>query len=173
MSSLATIQHSAIRRALGNRVLSKPGLAVDGVNMDSAAAIVYTIDGVTYSKAQLADQDMAVTHDCFAKPITAVNLAYEQPISTTVFYVMAINANGDIAIVQGDYAGQVIADEVDLSRVNEGTGAIPPEPEGYTAFGLVKVATNSSATFTPGTTSMAASGVTTTVYDVSMLPASM
>ena len=96
-----------------------------------------------------------------------------QPVLTTAYYVIALDAAGTVAVVQGSYAGQAITFANDLSKVLIGTGAIPDEPAGYTAIGVIKVALAGAATFTPGTTALDAANVTATYFDVAILPATL
>jgi hypothetical protein len=182
MSALNEAAHSGLRKILGNLSLAK---AILGINAAGAAtvkttnALAYNIDGVQYAKAALAAQSLAVTHDTFGQPVSAAgtggpNLsAYVQPINTTAYYLLCVNAAGQIAVVQGSYAGQVMQYQ-DLQRQLTGTGFVPQvEPAGYVAFGIVKVATNGAATFTPGVTLLDAAGVTATYFDVANIPSNL
>lgn len=173
MSALSSIQHSDIRKVAGNHCLTKVVLAI---NAGSAATIkttgtfTFVIDGVYYTHAALSAQSIAVTHDCFGQPVGGNNLSkYTQPVLTTAYYLVCINAAGTIAIVQGSYAGQALR-FADLQRVLTGTGGIPAEPDGYTAIGMFKVALAAAATFDPATTALDASNVTVTYYDLERVP---
>ena len=113
MSTLADITDVRLRKALGNRCLSYPTLAI---NAASAATIkttgttTYTVDGVIYQKAALSAQAITITHDQFGRDVsTQPSLAkYVQPVGTTVYYVIGLNAAGTVCSVQGGYAGQSI-----------------------------------------------------------------
>lgn len=150
---------SAAARLLGNMNYGK---AVVAINAGSAAtikttnAIIYSIDGVLYSKAILSAQALAVP--------SGASAFYVQPANTTVYYVFAVNAAGTVVTIQGDYAGQA------LTPHGVGSGHIPDVPAGYTAFGVMKVACGSAA-FTPATTALDAANITFTFYDVGVLPA--
>lgn len=173
MSALKDITNSIVRKALGNSSIVKGILAINlggAATVKTTNALSYTIDGVLYSKAALAAQAITITHDCFGQPVGGNNLSkYVQPINTTVYYLLCVNAAGTIATVQGSYAGQNLAFP-DLQRIVPGTGAIPEEPTGYTAFGLIKVTTNGVATFDPATTALDAAGLTVTYYDLEYVP---
>lgn len=176
MSSLSHISDASLRKLLGNRCLVKPTLAAndsDDATIKNTGAVLYSIDGVVYTKSALAAQSIAVTHGCFGNVVAAGPAAYVQPQNTSVFYVVALNAGGSVAVVQGSYLGQSIAFANDLTKVLTGDGAIPVEPEGYTAIGVIKVTTAAATTFTPGTTKLDAAGVTIAFYDVAVLPASL
>jgi hypothetical protein len=175
MSMLKSIQNAVLRAALGNRVMTRIALAIGSSNLGftTAAAFSYCVNGLTYATSGATVANLVPTHDSFGVPLTASKPAFVQPVSSTVHYVLGINAAGGVAISQGSYSGQVIRDTADLSKVLTGDGAIPAEPGGYVAFGLITVATNGSTTFTPGTTALNASGVTATFRGVAMLPESI
>jgi hypothetical protein len=140
-------------------------------------ALSYTVDGVQYSASALAAQSIAVTHDWKGQAVavgsnsaSAVQ-AYVQPAGTTVYYLLCVNAAGTVAVVQGSYAGQSVSYAPgDPSKVLVGTGNVPVEPAGYTAFGLIKVVTNAATTFTPGTTALDNGGLTVTYFDLARVP---
>lgn len=172
MSTLADITDVRLRKALGNRCLSYPTLAI---NAASAATIkttgttTYTVDGVIYQKAALSAQAITITHDQFGRPVSAQPslAAYVQPISTTVYYVVMLDASGNVGVIQGGYAGQTITVN---NQPYVSNGGMPTMPDGYTPIGVIKVATNGSTTFTPATTALDAAGVTATYFNVSTLP---
>jgi len=114
-----------------------------------------------------------VTHRFDGKPVTVADPAYVQPINTTVIYVLALNAAGTVAVVQGTYAGQQITYGSDLSKIVTAGGGVPNLPAGYTAIGAIKVVTNGVATFTAGTTALDAAGLTVTYSDLALLPVSL
>lgn len=177
MSSLSNVSDAALRKLLGNQCMTKATLAINAglaATIKTTGATIYCIDGILYTKAALAAQSFAVTHNAFGETVGGSQpAAYVQPVLTTVFYLVCLNAAGTVAIVQGSYAGQSIAYPSDLSKVLTGQGGLPVEPEGYTAIGVVKIALAGAATFTPGTTALDAANVTATYYDVSRLPASL
>lgn len=176
MSSLSSIVSAEVRKALANRCLTKATLAINAgsaATIKTTGATIYSIDGVLYSKAALAAQSIAPTHDAFGNLVAAGVAAYVQPTATTVYYVISLNSAGNVAVSQGSYAGQVQTFANDLSKIYTGTGAIPVEPAGYTAIGVIKVAPTSAATFTPGTTALDAANVNATYFDVSMLPTTL
>ena len=173
MSRLSSIASASLRAVLGNRCLNRAVLARDAdtaTTIQTTNAVDYSIGGVIYSKALFNNQSFAVTHGHDGRAVTAARPAYVQPAQTTVQYVVALDKAGAVAIVQGTYAGQEMRDDYDVAKVLVGDGDIPEEPAGYTAIGLVTVATAAATTFTPGTTALNASGVTATFADVTVLP---
>lgn len=176
MSSLANIQSAIVAKALGNRCLSKITLAINAASaatVKSTGATIFSILGVLYTKAALAAQSIAVTHGFEGNLVAAGPAAYVQPAETTVIYVLALNAAGTVAVVQGTYDGQSVTYPADLSKIITGNGAVPTEPDGYTAIGALKVETAAATTFTPGTTLLDAAGVTVTYFDIAALPATL
>ena len=169
--SLKAIQDSTVRKLLGNRCLSYATLAI---NAGSAATIkttgttTFSVDGILYTKAALSAQSFAITHDQFGRDVSTLPslAAYVQPANTTVMYIVALNASGTVAVVQGGYAGQVLNLEGGVYTCD---GRMPDVPSGYTAIGVVKIATGAT-TFTPATTALDAANVTATYYNVSVLP---
>lgn len=174
MSRLSSIASASLQKVLGNRCYTKAVLARDAdaaTKLQTTNAATYSVGGVLYSKSALNDQAATVTHRFNGDAVTTADPAYVQPSNTKVKYVVALDAAGNVAVVQGSYAGQTIAFKADLSKVLTGTGDFPAEPAGYTAIGYFTVETNASATFTPGTTALNAAGVTATFFDVAVLPA--
>lgn len=167
MSDLRSIPAGDLRNALGNRCLTKATLNGTGAvaTVTTTGTNSYTIDGVFYTFAAWTVQSVAVTHSMFGQPVATL-ASYVQPIGTTVYYVMGINAAGTVCCVQGSYAGQPITT---LAGTAVGQGGLPVMPDGYAPIGIIKVVA-ASATFTAGTTLWNAAGITPTFKDVSMLP---
>jgi hypothetical protein len=174
MSALKDISNGIIRTAIGNSTLSKAILAINAggaATVKTTTAILYGVDGILYSKAILAAQSIVPTHDAYGNPIGGANMAaYVQPAGTTAYLLLCLDKLGNVAVVQGSYLNQSQAFPGDLSKVQVGTGQIPFEPAGFTAFGLVKVVTSGAATFTPGTTLLDAANVAATYYDLEYVP---
>ena len=161
MARLSAAQ-SAVVQLLGNMCLTKGVLAINAASaatIKTTNALVYTVDGVLYSKAALSAQALTV--------ISGGTAFYVQPVSSTVYYVVAVNAAGTVITVQGDFTGR----DLSIPYVGRGDGFVPDVPAGYTAIGMFKVVTNGSTTFTPATTALDAAGVTVTYYDIGVLPA--
>ncbi|MNL31056.1 hypothetical protein D3C87_1528250 [compost metagenome] len=103
---------------------------------------------------------------------------YVQPANTTVYYTIALNGAGTVAVIQGSYNGQIptldptkgVGSLAAIGTSAKGDGAVPNPPDGYTAVGIVKVTTDGSTTFTPGTTLLDAAGLAVAYFDVCLLP---
>lgn len=176
MSAINTINSGAVRKVIGNMTHSAPILAINAggaATVKTTGAIVSSFDGIMKSKAALSAQSIAVTHDFNGKPVASGFPAYAQPAGTRVVYVLSVNAAGNVAVSQGTYAGQRIAHRTDKSLLFDGTGDVPAEPDGYTAFGAIVINLAGAATFTPGTTALDATNVTATFYDIAVLPDSL
>ena len=173
MSALSSIQHSDIRKAIGNHCLTDITLAINdaaAATIKSTGSIAFVIDGRHYTKSALSDQAITITHDCFGQPVGGNNLPkYTQPVLTTAYYLVCLNAAGTVAVVQGSYSGQELR-YPDLHRVLTGTGGLPVEPDGYTAIGMFKVVLTGAATFNPATTALDASNVAVTYSDLERVP---
>lgn len=169
MAKLSDMTLAPLVALLGFMTLNKPVLAINAASaatVKTTNAVNYTSNGVSLSKAALSAQSIAVTHTMNG---TVAGGAYVQPASTTVYYTLGVDNAGAITVSQGSYAGQnnsVV--QAGVSAV--GTGAVPDVPAGVTPFGVVKVVTNGSTTFTAGTTALDAAGVTATYFDVAVLP---
>jgi hypothetical protein len=176
MSSIKNVLSADVRKALLDRCYTKGVLAINAgsaATVKTTNALVFSIDGVMYTKAALAAQAITVTHGAYGELVAAGPAKYTQPVLTTVYYLVCLNAAGTVAVVQGSYAGQIQTFANDLSKVFTGTGAIPDEPAGYTAIGAFKVALANAATFNPATTALDATDVTVTYYDLSVVPATL
>lgn len=176
MSNISEVHSAGVRAAVGDRCMSKVTLAINAgaaATVKTTGAATYIIGGVFYTKAALAAQSIAATHRFDGEAVSAADPAYVQPAGTTVIYVVALNAAGTVAVVQGSYAGQSITYANDKSKVLVGAGGIPKLPAGYVPIGAIKVATANAATFTPGTTALDAADVTATYFDLAILPASL
>lgn len=173
MSDLSKLTASDLLDAIGTRCATKITLAINAASaatVKSTGAIIYTIGGVFYTAAALANKAITVTHRADGSAVTAKDAAYVQPAGTTAVYVLALNAAGTLAVVQGSYAGQSITFSADKSKVITGTGAAPSLPAGYCPIGAIKVKTAAGTTFTPATTALDAAGLTVTFTDLSQLP---
>lgn len=127
--------------------LGKPGLAA-GTNAGTiqlAAATIYAINGVTYTKA--------ITNNI------AVNALPVQAVDTTAIYLIAADAAGTITVYQG--TPQLTADLAAGTKVLQ----YPELPTTVCPLGEMKVVTV-AVTFTAGTTALNAAGVTTTFVDL-------
>jgi hypothetical protein len=172
---LANVLDASIRAMFNNRCATLATLAINAggaATVRTTGTLTYVVDGVFKTKAALTAQSIAVTHRFNGDAVTAADPAYVQPANTTVIYILALNAAGTVAVVQGSYAGQTIAFSRDLSKVLTGQGGVPDLPDGYVPFGAIKVVLGAT-TFTPGTTLLDAANVTATYFDLAHLPTSL
>lgn len=171
MSTLKAQPSYDQRRLLGDRCYVYSTLAINAASaatVKTTGAVIYSVDGVMYSKAALSAQSIAITHDQLGRDVSVQPswAAYVQPQNTTVYYLLGVNAAGTICTVQGGYAGQ------SLTLNNQpwvSDGSMPALPVGYAPIGVIKVATG-AVTFTPATTALDAASVTATYFNVSTLP---
>lgn len=172
MTTLTQVNDQGLRRALGDRCYSYATLAINAggaATIKTTGATAYSVDGVMYTKAALAAQSIVVTHNLFGGAVTGNGpAAYIQPANTTAIYVVALDAAGNVAIVQGGYAGQQIL--LPQGVVQTAKFEAPVVPVGYAPIGYLKVALGAT-TFTAGTTLLDAANVTVTYVNVSALPA--
>lgn len=179
MSRLDSLNAAGLLAAVGTFTISAHVLAINAAaaaTIRTTGAIVSQIDGVTRSRAALAAQSIVPTHNIFGDVAAGARV---QPASTTVYYVLGVNAAGAVAVVQGTYSGEMFA-PAPTSGIGlfsnggtqmSGTGEIPSLPAGHAPFGLIKVVTNGSTTFTPGTTALDAAGLTVSFFDIGLIPA--
>lgn len=181
MSRLSDVANGAIRKLLGYRNETPSAASTNlAINAASAAtfktltALQFTNDGIWKYKAALSAQSIVPTHNWQG---SAVSVGYVQPISKTVYYTVGLNAAGTVAVVQGSYSGQQLSSDPTvgvgqavMGATWVGDGSVPDVPDGYTPIGIIKVTTNGSTTFTPGTTALDAAGVTVTYTDVQVMP---
>lgn len=172
MSTLKAQPSYDQRRLLGDRCYVYSTLAINAASaatVKTTGAVIYSVDGVMYSKAALSAQAITITHDQFGRDVTTQpSIAkYVQPVNTTVYYLLGVNAAGTICSVQGGYAGQTLTVN-GAAFVSD--GSMPVLPAGYAPIGVIKIAPTVAATFDPGTTLLDATNVNATYFNVSTLP---
>ena len=155
------VDHAALRSLLGSRCYGKAGLAIDATpaDVETTAAVDYSIDGVMYSLGITAAIDLSATPVINEAGATVAMTA--QAKDTDRAYLLVVNAAGTIKVVQG------------TAVATGATCPCPTCPEGYAPFGAVKVANGTEDDFTFGTTSLATVGITDTYFDLSMAPATL
>lgn len=143
----------------GNINFTKAGLAQSGNcvagNFKSTAPLNFIVDGVFN---QLGIQDNIV----FSSGHTALTGCNE------CYFAVWVNANNAIATTQGK-----IVDPAKLGGSGgQGVNAVPlPDVvSGNALIGLIKVKAGTGVTFTPGTTNLNATNITTTFLDCSTMP---
>lgn len=112
---------------------------------------------------------VTLVHDGVASTLAVtaagtMTAAAVQAVSTSCIYLFTANSSGTIATVKGT--------AVTTLDVTEGRkGLFYPNPaDGYVAFGAVRVDTDASTTFTAGTTTFSAAGITDTFISLVCLP---
>jgi hypothetical protein len=161
MGNFADIEHADLRQAIANRAYSKGGIAIDATpaDVETTAAVVYSINGVMYSLAIQAAIDVSTLGVLTEKG--AVTAMTAQANNTDRIYLLVLNTSAAIKVIQGAAVA---------------AGALcycPGVPPNHCAFAAVKVANASGSAFTFGTTSLATAGVTDTYFDLTMAPATL
>lgn len=178
MSKLSDLSNGALIALLSAVTLSKPVLAINlagAATVKTTAAVAYAINGVSYSKAALAAQAIAVTHDANGN----ASAGYVQPAGTTAYYTLGVNAAGTVSVSQSTYAAQAgssnpavgVGAGYQSGTSFIGSGNMADAPAGYAPFGMLKVVTAGAATFTAGTTLLDAANVTVSYFDLFVVPA--
>ena len=148
---LADIRHSALTTEIGNYCFTNPAVVIGSGTLSAIdyTAFAYAINGRPYTAATGTDEALTV--------LDAYGGTNVQAADTTCYYVLLINAAGVEYVVKGK---------------DDETDDLPGYPPFlYTCFGVIKIVTV-AVTFTIGTTSFAAAGVTDTFYDCVRCPAS-
>ena len=160
--NLSDSPYAYLRSLLGTRSHGKAGLAIHGGNVENVqtvAAVDYSIAGVMYQLAITAEIDLSAL-SCITETGAADTLT-AQATATDRAYLLVLNAAGTAKIIQG------------TAVATGGTCVCPGCPESYAPFAALKVANASGSNFTLGTTALNAANVTTTYVDVSLAPATL
>jgi len=147
---LGSVNHRALRNLIGNRPLNFVGL-VAGSSAQNVAfdAFGFLVGGRAYEKAEGTNEALAILDYYGDEKVQAKD--------TTCFYVVSVNAAGVENVTKG----------------KDGELITPPGiADTECPIGIIKVVTV-AVTFTIGTTSTAASGVTSTFYDYCHLPVAL
>jgi hypothetical protein len=139
-SMLKDLESATMRSQVGTRAFSTGALAIG-----SAAAKAKTAATIGYCINNVL-YTKAATDDLFVHTDLTV-----QDEDTTKYYLLTLDSGGNALITQGT------------------SDALPDVPANTCPVGYLKVVTV-AVTFTPATTSHAASGVTTTYVNLSQLP---
>ena len=130
--------------------LTAAGLAegTTSATFKTANTLTYTSNGVFKSKSATDNLTFSSGHTALAA-------------SQACLFGVWVNDSGTVSTSQGPIgtAGEVCP--------------VPSAPaNGLTLVGLIKVTTDASTTFTPGTTDLGASGITDAYYDTMVMPGS-
>lgn len=147
MSDIRDIKYQRVRDTIGTMALGNADLArsTNNTGIEIQAAFDFTIGGRVYTKA--AADNIALT------------AAPAQPVLTSAYYLLSVNAAGTVTTTAGTSAAS--------------NPAIPVPPDGQAVFGAIKVDLAEEATFTPGTTALNATNVTATFYNLTRVPSSL
>lgn len=158
MTYLADYYSVASRALLGNRETVPYVLAINAAaaaTVKTTTAINYTINGAPFTKAILAAQVLA------APPLVPF---YVQPVSTTVYFILTVNAAGLVQTYQSNFAGRrFLLNGMPVKGDGSYADGIPGTEY---VFGVIKIVTNGATTFTPATTALDAAGLTVTFFDL-------
>jgi hypothetical protein len=175
MSKLSDLRHTPTRDMVGNANISSPrailAISANTLGVASTSALVYTVNGVVYSRAAFANTALTdATGPLNPTGVSGVGSTYVQPANTTVFYSIGLDAAGAVKVVQGSFLGQNLSpNAINSGAIGGGAvgdGQIPRLPSTVCPVGVLKVVTAGSA-FTLGTTALTGIG---TFFDVSCLP---
>jgi hypothetical protein len=137
-----------VKYLMGRAVnLAKAGLAIgtDTTKVKTSNAIEYAVKGVQSSKA--------ATDDAVGLPATT-----DLGNSEKALFLFGIDDGG----VFNSWGTEPVADGEDIEW--------PELPEGHAPVGGIKVETDGSSTFDPGTDALDKTGVTVTYYDFAAVP---
>ncbi len=146
---LAGINHAALRNCIGNKCFSVHALALeagDKNDIQTTSAVLYSINGVNFTKSTISDLNQTVT-DFYGDTAT-------QAAATKCWYVYTLNAGGDVNVYKG---------------ADDETGDLPGHPEDECAFGLLSIITT-TVEFTMGTEDYDTASFTEVFYDLTCLP---
>lgn len=132
----------------------------------TASAITFTIDGAFKLKA--ISDNIAISYagpDVYSQNNTIANGGFTGGANgSTRLYGIFLNVSGAVSILPGQI--------VDNAQFAAGTASLqyPDVPNGVCTIGVMRVAVTAGTTFIPGTTALAASGVTTSFINLSAMP---
>lgn len=140
----------------GTLCLSNTGLAIGStatgiaIAAPNGAGVDFSIEGMSYHKADAAT--------------AAITAAAEQAVATTCLYLICLNSSGTVSSVKG-------VETLTADLTNE-VGVIlwPTALDGTCPIGAVRVETDSTHTFTAGTTAFSATGITDTYLNLFSVP---
>lgn len=137
----------------GSFALTAGGLA-EGTNANTyktVNTITYVVDGVFKSKGATDNVAFSSGHSVVAA-------------SSSCLFLVCLDGSGNFSTAQGKAAL--------TAAVTAGTASLqwPSAPADVAVVGAIRVDTNGSTTFTPGSTDLGAAGVTDTYYDLFAVP---
>lgn len=139
---LGDITDAALRSLLGNRCFHNGGLAIA-----TTKSKVKTVNSVDYTIDGVF-YTKAGTDNLFVHSDVTV-----QPVGTTKLYALCLDKDGTASIIAG-------------------TTKLPVIPDTLCCIGALKIVTDATHTFIPGTTLNDAAGITATYHNLSVAPTS-
>jgi len=175
MSKLSDTVNKHVREMLGTYSIGKAtpasatGATTFKTTQDPAGTLQMVIGGVPSAKLANLTTTAPLALAALQNPITGQDTFYVQPASTTVYYLIVVNAAGTVYVIQGTYSGQSFTP----FKNSLGTGDLPDiaVAETYAPIGCFKVVTGTTA-FTVGTTNLDATtgGMAITWASLNKLP---
>jgi len=146
---LAGVNHRALRNMLGNHTFGFVGLVIGSGTLSAVDydAFDFCIGGRCYEQAAGTDEALTVL-DYYGDTVV-------QAVGTTCFYLVSVNASGVENVTKGK---------------DDETTNLPGLPDTECLIGIIKIVTDATHTFTVGTTSFGAAGITDTFYDYVYAP---
>lgn len=136
----------------------------------TTAAINYIVDGQFYSKAITDNMSIAYTGPTVYQAPTgvgSVNGGFTGGSNgSTRLYALALNTSGALSVVPGP-----IVDSADLAAGRAPLQFPVITATGQCVIGALRIAVTAGTSFVPGTTSLAAAGVTATYLNLADVPA--
>ena len=157
----------------GASIAFTSGALAAGTNagtVKTTVAITYTVDGVFASKAITDNMAISYTgpsvYQAAASGVQAVNGNFVGGANgSTRLYLLLLDVSGNLSTLPGPVE--------DTAELTAGRVALefPDVPNLRCPIGAMRVALTAGTSFTPGTTALGASGVTTTFINLSTVPA--
>jgi hypothetical protein len=179
MSNLGDLQSRALRELVGTHSIGvatvnlQNGTATFDSVCEADAQVISVIGGFPKAVANRTDEAL-VTLAALQSPITGYETYYDQPVSTTVYYVWVVNAAGTDYVIQGTYEGQALGPYIG-PKGQLGDGLIPNivVADTYAPIAVFRVVNGATAVFTPATTFWDATSVVSSAAPVNVLPESV
>lgn len=165
MGNIRNLNRKAERLAAGTMALAPGGLSIgtDTTKVQTTNAVPHIIDGEFMTDLAAADPQGSLGLD---NADTVLNPDGDTP--QKALYLFSVDKAGNVSVHE---SGAVNPNGDPAYASSDGKIAWPDTPAGECAFGGIVVETDESTTFTPGTTALDATGITTTYVDMAHVPA--
>jgi hypothetical protein len=140
-----------------------------GAVQSTVASILYVLNGVWKTKTVTDNISLAPTTTQYDVTGKAVG-TQAVPAGSEVYFLISLDASGNVHVTEGDVVttGSTYLDAQGNTQTKVAT--LPDCPDDDAAVAAIKVVTDSTHTFTPGTTNTDAAGITTTFTTLSSMP---